>query len=400
MSGIAERQNAGAGEPTPLTAAFHPAPYRYYAALAVNRPFGFDPASGLWIVASADLVEAALADPRLLVRPPAEPVPPTLLGSEAGQFFGRLVRMTDGEAPQALKRAIVATLGALTPEKISVAAARAGRLIGLAGEAPLAARLTRARQVLAPLTVALLLGVPEAALAPLLAEETGPVSGLVAAIAPGADAGGIRAGSEGVALLRQLIAAAGEGALAELVRQAAREGIPADVALDNAIGFLTQSFDATAGLIGAVALALGRLPAAVLADLESAAGRQAFLREVARHDPPIHNTRRFAGEAMDFAGEPLPTGAGLLLLFAAASHDPARYDEPERFDPARDNRWLPTFGSGRHACPGQAIAFAVAEAVLLALLPRRAEVCQLVAGFDAGGGTWLRLANARIALFS
>jgi cytochrome P450 len=203
-----------------------------------------------------------------------------------------------------------------------------------------------------------------------------------------------------VALLRQLLAETGEGALAELVRRAAREGIPAEGALDNAIGFLTQSFDAAAGLIGAVALALGRLPGAALAHLESAAGRRAFLHEVARHDPPVHNTRRFAGEVLDFAGERLPAGAGLLLLLAAASHDPARYHEPERFDPARDNRWLPSFGSGRHACPGQAIAFAVADAVLLALLPRRAEICRLVAGFDAGGGAWRRLANARIALFS
>ena len=400
MSGIAERRNAEAGEPTLLTAAFHPAPYRYYAALAANRPFGFDPASGLWIVASADLVETALADPRLLVRPPAEPVPPALLGSEAGQFFGRLVRMTDGEVQQALKRAIGTTLGALTPEKISAAAARASRLIGLTGEAPLAVRLIHAQQGLAPLTVALLLGVAEAELVPLLAGEAGPVSSLVRAIAPGADAGTVRAGSEGVVLLRQLLAETGEGVLAELVRQAAREGIPAEVALDNAIGFLTQSFDATAGLIGAVALALGRLPGAAFAHLESAAGRRAFLHEVARHDPPVHNTRRFAGEVLDFAGERLPAGAGLLLLLAAASHDPARYHEPERFDPARDNRWLPSFGSGRHACPGQAIAFAVADAVLLALLPRRAEICRLVAGFDAGGGVWRRLANARIALFS
>ena len=144
MSGIAERRNAGTDA---LTASFHPAPYRYYAALAASRPFGFDPASGLWIVASADLVEQALADPRLRVRPPAEPVPPALLGNEAGRFFGRLVRMTDGEAQLALKRAMVATLGALTPEKITAAATQAGRLIGLAGEAPLAARLTRARQV-------------------------------------------------------------------------------------------------------------------------------------------------------------------------------------------------------------------------------------------------------------
>lgn len=400
MSGIAERQKAGASELTPLMAAFHPDPYPWYAALAENRPFGFDPASGLWIVASADLVDAALADPRLLVRPPAELVPPALLGTEAGQFFGRLVRMTDGETQQALKRAILATLSALTPEKILAAAAQAARLIGLAGEAPLAARLTCARQVLAPLTVALLLGVPEAALAPLLAEAASPVSSLVVAIAPGADAGAIRAGSEGPVLLRQLLAGAGEGALAELVRQAAREGIPAEGALDNAIGFLTQSFDATAGLIGAVVLALGRLPAAVLTDLESAAGRQAFLREVARHDPPIHNTRRFAGEAMDFAGERLSAGAGLLLMLAAASHDPSRYPDPARFDPARENRWLPTFGRGRHACPGQAIAFAVAETVLLALMAEKPEADRLLAGFEAGGGAWRPLANARIALFS
>jgi cytochrome P450 len=400
MSEIAEGRSAGADGPAPLTAAFHPAPYPRYAALAANRPFSFDPASGLWIVASADLVEEALANPRLRVRPAAEPVPPALVGSEAGRFFGRLVRMRDGETQQALKRAVLAALGALTPGAISAAAGQAARLVDPGSPAPLAARVTRAQKVLAPLTVALLLGLPEAGLAPLLATGLDPVGQLVGAIAPGADTGAITAGSEGVILLRQLLASVEEGALGALLRQAAAEGLAREVALDNAIGFLTQSFDATAGLIGAATLAFGRLPRAAVAGLEEPAGRQAFLCEVARHDPPIHNTRRFAGEALEFAGEPLPAGAGLLLMLAAASHDPARYGDPAGFDPTRENRWLPTFGSGHHACPGEAIAFAVAETVLLALMAETEEAARLVAGFEAGGGNWRPLANARIALFS
>ena len=90
---------------SPITAVTAPDPYPYYAALVARRPFGFDDDLGLWVAAGADAVSAVLADSALVVRPPAEPVPAGLVGTAAGDVFGRLVRMTDGPLQQRLRGA-------------------------------------------------------------------------------------------------------------------------------------------------------------------------------------------------------------------------------------------------------------------------------------------------------
>ena len=61
----------------------------------------------------------------------------------------------------------------------------------------------------------------------------------------------------------------------------------------NTIGYLSQAYEATAGLIGNTLVALGRH-----GDLRERAGAEAgflpaVIREVVRHDPPVQNTRRF-----------------------------------------------------------------------------------------------------------
>src|SRR5947199_320044 len=80
-----------------IAAATHPDPYPFYARLGAEAPLYRDDALGLWVAASAAAVNAALTHGLCRVRPPAEPVPRALAGSPAGEIFGRLVRMTDGE---------------------------------------------------------------------------------------------------------------------------------------------------------------------------------------------------------------------------------------------------------------------------------------------------------------
>src|SRR5579862_5414553 len=102
----------GAFPASPLDAATHPDPYPYYAQLVAEKPLHRDTASGLWVAADAAAVSAVLTSELCRVRPPAEPVPIALLGSPAGDIFGRLVRMTDGPGRCPVKRAIAATLAA------------------------------------------------------------------------------------------------------------------------------------------------------------------------------------------------------------------------------------------------------------------------------------------------
>jgi cytochrome P450 len=64
----------------------------------------------------------------------------------------------------------------------------------------------------------------------------------------------------------------------------------------------------------------------------------------------------------------IPAGAHVLVSIAAASRDPARFVEPDRFDVARPAPRTLAFGGGRHVCLGAALARMEAELALAALL--------------------------------
>ncbi len=88
-----------------------------------------------------------------------------------------------------------------------------------------------------------------------------------------------------------------------------------------------------------------------------------FLKEALRYDGANQLVGRVARRriSLDAAG-PIEAGARLLLHVAAADHDPAVFDDPERFDPDRPNRDLLAFGAGPGRCIGA--AFMMAQATI------------------------------------
>src|SRR5439155_23821915 len=113
----------------PLVAVTHQDPYPYYADLVARRPLYRDDALGLWVASSGDAVMAVLASETCRVRPPNEPVPRALLGSPAGDIFGRLVRMNDGAAHAQLKPAVSATLTSVEATRAAEQARRSAELL-------------------------------------------------------------------------------------------------------------------------------------------------------------------------------------------------------------------------------------------------------------------------------
>ena len=330
--------------PDPIAAVTHPDPYPFYAGLVAQRPLYRDDALGFWVAASAEAVTAVLASDLCRVRPPAEPVPRALVGSPAGEIFRHLVRMTDGPGHAPCKHAVAATLGSFGAAETAAASRHwAGHLADelrpddSKGLASFHFRLPVC-------TVASLLGSP--------ADELGTVfswtSDLVAALAPASTAAQIERGQAAAISLLELFRALGPGA--------------DEVIVANRIGLLIQSHDATAGLIGNTLVALGRHPDTrerLAADPDLL---PAILLEVLRHDPPVQNTRRFVARDGDVAGQRMREGDAVLVLLAAANRDPAANPAPERFDPLRQERRIFTFGAGIHACPGDALAVAIARA--------------------------------------
>jgi cytochrome P450 len=283
------------------------------------------------------------------------------------------VRMTDGPGHAPCKHAVTATLGSFGEMETAAASSEWARCLNDELRPDDSKGLAGFHFRLPVYTVASLLGVQADALRPV----SSWTSDLVAALAPAATPEQIDRGQRAaVSLLELFRSLGGHG----------EEGIVA-----NRIGLLVQSHDATAGLIGNTLVALGRdreLRERVAADPGLL---PAVLLEVLRHDPPVQNTRRFLARDGVVAGQEMREGDAVLVLLAAANRDPEANPRPERFDPCRQERRIFTFGAGVHACPGDALAVAIARAGVERLL---------LAGLDperfAAGVAYRPSANARI----
>jgi len=286
----------------PLAAVTHPDPYPYYATLARQPAPVFDARLNLWIVAHADTVAAVLAHPDCRVRPVHEPVPAAIAGP-AGDVFGALMRMKDGERHAVPRAALLPRIAAWS------AAETASRVAAGMLTAKLDAAALTAYVFGVPVrTVASLLGCSDAQ----LPEIAGLVGRFVAGIAPQAAPDRVVAAHDAATALLALLGKSGDPLAANLV------------------GLLSQTYEATAGLIG------NGIVARLRGDTRPAA---ALVDGVLRDDPPVQNTRRFTAQPVDICGVRIDAGQTILLVLAAARRP---------------------FGQGRHECPGQALARTIA----------------------------------------
>jgi cytochrome P450 len=382
--------------PDPIAAVTHPNPYPYYGDLAARRPVYRDETLGLWVAASAAAAAEALASENCRVRPPSEPIPRALLGSAAADIFGALVRMNDGAGHCPLKRAVSATFDSID---LSAAAARSrawareladelrpqdnrGRLADLAFRLPVA-------------VIADLLGAARSQ-APQFALWMGD---FVGCLTPASSHKQLDRGKAAAAQLHDAVQALldaqpldAAGLLAALAREARRAGCDKPgVVVANAIGFMSQAYEATAGLIGNTLVALATQHGIRAQVLHNPDLLGHVVPEVLRYDPPIQNTRRFLAEDAMVAGKRMRAGDLVLVVLAAANRDPSANPQPERFELFRNERRTFTFGAGAHACPGAALAATIAQAGVAQLIASGLDLAPLVEA-----PTYRRSANARI----
>jgi len=325
----------------PIAAVTHPDPYPYYADLAARKPLYRDEALGMWVASSAEAVTAVLTSDLCRVRPPIEPVPVALLGSSAGEIFRHLVRMNDGVGHCPFKQAVTGALDSVDPERMAVESRRWAERLEISPLADFAFSLPVA-------VVASLLGVPEDA----LPQTVLWMRSFVPSIAPGCRPEALERGKEAAGRLLDLFLSllrtgSAAGLLARLAEEARRVGREDDnVIAANAIGFMFQAHDATAGLIGNTLITLASHP-------DRSARLAEVIQETLRCDPPVQNTRRFVAQDGIVAGQAMRAGDAILVVLAAAGR---------------------AFGTGLHACPGEKLAATIAEAGVERLLH---------AGFDA-----------------
>lgn len=97
-----------------------------------------------------------------------------------------------------------------------------------------------------------------------------------------------------------------------------------------------------------------------------------MVEEMLRLESPTAGLPRIVRRDTELGGVAIPAGSMLHVRFAAANRDPARFPEPDAFDPARKNaRAHLAFGKGIHMCVGNMLSrkeLAVAFELLLARL--------------------------------
>ena len=379
----------------PVAAVTHPDPYPYYATLLAQPGAPRHDALGIWVVARAAHVTDALTSGICGVRPPAEPVPPAIVGTAAGDVFARLVRMNDGAGHDAMKRAVSGTLGPLDMSRVAEAAGRcAQRLVDELAPATRPKAVSELGFRLPAEVVASLLGFPDDRLATIAALTGDLVRGIAPGSAPAAIARGATAAANLRDMVRERVGAPGASLLGQLAAEARAAGRDDAAAVANGIGFLSQSWEATAGLIGNTLVAFAR-QVALRDQLGADPGHlRAVVREVVRHDPPVQNTRRFVLRDGVVGGRELRAGDTVLVVLAAANHDPAANADPWRFDVARADRRVFTFGAGPHACPGEELAVTIAQIGVERMLAAGVDPAALVSRM-----TYRPSGNTRIPLF-
>lgn len=379
----------------PIAAVTHPAPYPYYAWLVANQPLYHDSRLGMWVASSAETVTAVLTSELCRVRPAREPVPATLLNSPAAGIFRHLVRMTDGSDHAVRKRAVSTTLAAVDADRFADQCRASAQQL-LAGPEP--AGLQTFAFDLSTYVLGSTLGIP----AETLPQTALWMSDFVRCLNPASSAEHIEQGGAAAGNLRELFRAlmAGQdtdtdaGLLGTLTREGRRAGIEdLDAVVANGIGFMSQSYEATAGLIGNALLALARQPQALGMVKNEPELLQRAMLEVLRYDAPVQNTRRFVSRDGIVAGQQMSAGDTVMVVLAAANRDPAANPNPEQFDIFRADRRVFTFGAGPHACPGDTLAVAIAQAGVEELLAAGIAVAQ-----SSDNIPYRPSANARIPL--
>ena len=384
----------------PLTAVTGHDPYPYYAELVAQKPLQRHEAIGMWVSASAEAVRAVLQSEPCRVRPPDEPIPRHLLGSPVAAAFGQFIRMNDRSDRCPLKHAVATTFTTIDAQQTAKAAANAARLLtaGWKG-AGSPEEITDFSFRLSAYTIAELLGVP--------ANESPQIAIWLAAfvrcLAPGSDATQLAAGATATtklltALYTALTDAQAQGRMTLLTMLADNVTQPGhtdpEIIIANALGFLMQAYEATAGSIGNTLIALAADDALCSQARNDPNIIPTLIAEVLRHDSPVQNTRRFVAEDCVLAGQRLRAGDAILVVLAAANRDPAANPRPATFDLTRSARRSFTFGAGVHACPGAEIAALIAAAGVAQLLTRGVEPARL-----AEGHTYYPSANVRIPHF-
>jgi cytochrome P450 len=101
---------------------------------------------------------------------------------------------------------------------------------------------------------------------------------------------------------------------------------------------------------------------------------QRAVEECLRYHPPFRFGRRVAKEAVTLFDLDLKSGQSVFVPRQGVNRDPARFDDPDRFDVMRSQRRHLSFAHGAHLCLGHAVARTNLQEGLKVFLERCADL--------------------------
>lgn len=110
--------------------------------------------------------------------------------------------------------------------------------------------------------------------------------------------------------------------------------------------------------------------------------------EVLRFSPPVINFRRTVLEDTEIGGQEVSKGDKIYLSYAAANRDPAKFEDPDKFDITRGNASAHlSFGTGPHICIGARLAHMQLKALLKQVITRVPDI-HIVGDMDMMKSIW------------
>lgn len=347
-------------------------PLPTYRALREEQPVQRIPVGGgTWVVSRYDDIKGLVRTVEGLMQPPGATAPSVLAGGPAERIYNGLMVLNDAPVHTRLRKL---TEKALTRGAIEHLRDDVDRVVDDCLTTMLDKRDVDAIAELAfavPLRVICgMLGIPEADRGQML-EWTPDFFRIFLPTAN--DAEGIAAChqacqnfidylSEQIEFRRRN---PGDDIFSALVR-AEDEGdrLSRDELVATVLSLLTGGFDTTMGMISAGVYGLARQPDQLEALAAApAAVAPAAVDEFLRWESPVAVTYRHFTHEVEVAGTTIPAGEPIWLLLLSANHDPARFDDPDRFDVTRQKNRHLAFGGGRHYCIGNQLARLEGEVV-------------------------------------
>jgi len=181
--------------------------------------------------------------------------------------------------------------------------------------------------------------------------------------------------------IARLNAEGGSGLVAELLRASGHSGSARDEIIATTALLIFAGHETTARLIGNGLEALLRHPSQLARLREEPALLETAVEECARYNSPSQITFRFATEPVELGGKQLTAGSPVGVVIGSANRDEKVFEDPERFDISRRSNPHLSYGRGRHACIGAALARREALAAigtLVAACPRLERVADII----------------------